>query len=55
MNYKDIFWGVLLIVTGVFFAVGDLTDLEIGKYFWPVVFITAGGLLLVKNNFRTHK
>jgi hypothetical protein len=55
MNYKDIFWGVLLIVTGAFFAIRDLTDLEIGKYFWPVVFITAGCLLLIKNNFGTHK
>ncbi len=53
MNYKNIFWGVLLIVTGAFFAIRDLTDLEIGKYFWPVVLITAGGLLLLKNNLRT--
>ncbi len=55
MDYKDIFWGVLLIVTGAFFAIRDLTDLEIGKYFWPVVFITAGCLMLIKNNFRIHK
>lgn len=53
MNYKNIFWGVLLIVIGGFFAVQDLTDLEIGSYFWPVVLITSGCLLLLKNNLRT--
>jgi hypothetical protein len=55
MNYKDIFWGVLLIVIGSFFAIRDLTDLEIGKYFWPVILITAGALLLFKSNLRSHQ
>lgn len=55
MNYKDIFWGVLLIVAGSFFAIRDLTYLEIGKYFWPVMFITAGVLLLIKNNLRVNR
>lgn len=55
MNYKDIFWGILLIVIGAFFAVRESIDIEIGKYFWPVVLITSGVLLLVKNTIRPNQ
>lgn len=55
MNFKDIFWGIILIVAGAFFAVRDLRGLEIGVYFWPVILITAGGLLLLKNNIRANQ
>jgi len=48
MNFKDIFWGIILIVIGSMFAISDYTDLEIGAFFWPVILITAGGLLLAK-------
>lgn len=54
MNYRDVFWGVILIVTGAFFAARDMMDIEIGSYFWPVVMITAGVLLLLKRNLRDH-
>jgi hypothetical protein len=55
MNYKDIFWGVILIVIGTMFAIGDLTGLPIGAYFWPVVLITAGSLLLIKYYLGNQK
>lgn len=55
MNFRDIFWGVILIVIGALFAIRDLTDIEIGKFFLPVILITAGGMLLVKNNLRSDR
>ncbi|GAA4437863.1 hypothetical protein GCM10023091_17640 [Ravibacter arvi] len=55
MNFKNIFWGVILIVAGTLFALRDLTDLQIGQYFWPAVLISAGCLLLIKNNFRINQ
>ncbi len=49
MNFKNIFWGVLLIIAGSLFLVEELTDFDFGRFFWPIIMIASGGLLLVKN------
>lgn len=49
MNFKNIFWGVMLIVVGSLFLIQELTDFDFGNYLTPVIMIVAGGLLLAKN------
>ncbi|WP_353717811.1 DUF5668 domain-containing protein [Dyadobacter sp. 676] len=49
MNFKNIFWGVILIVTGSLFLVEELTDFDFGRFFWPIILIVTGGLLLLRN------
>ncbi len=52
MNFRNLFWGIILIVVGLFFFIQETTDLSLSRYFWPLLFITAGGLLLVRNQIR---
>ncbi|QRR03669.1 LiaI-LiaF-like domain-containing protein [Dyadobacter sandarakinus] len=49
MNFRHIFWGVILIITGSLFLVEELTSIDFGRFFWPVILITTGGLLLLRN------
>lgn len=49
MNFRNIFWGVILIITGSLFLVEELTDFDFGRFFWPVILIVTGGLLLLRN------
>jgi membrane-bound ClpP family serine protease len=49
MNFRNIFWGVILIITGSLFLVEELTDFDFGRFFWPIILIVTGGLLLVRN------
>lgn len=49
MNFRNIFWGVILIITGALFLVEELTDFDFGRFFWPIILITTGGLLLLRN------
>lgn len=49
MNFKNIFWGVILIISGSLFLVEELTDFDFGRFFWPVIMIVAGALLLLRN------
>lgn len=49
MNFKNIFWGVILIITGLLFLVEELTDFDFGRFFWPIILIVTGGLLLLRN------
>ena len=49
MNFRNIFWGVILIITGSLFLVEELTDFDFGRIFWPIILIVTGGLLLLRN------
>ncbi|MEO6283632.1 MAG: DUF5668 domain-containing protein [Dyadobacter sp.] len=49
MNFRNIFWGVILIITGALFLVEELTAFDFGRFFWPIILIVTGGLLLLKN------
>ncbi|WP_439556508.1 LiaI-LiaF-like domain-containing protein [Dyadobacter sp.] len=49
MNFRNIFWGVILIVAGSLFLVEELTAFDFGRFFWPIILITTGGLLLLRN------
>ena len=53
MNFKNIFWGVMLIVVGALFLIQELTDFDFGNYLTPIIMIVAGGLLLVKNFLKS--
>ncbi|MCE7044166.1 LiaI-LiaF-like domain-containing protein [Dyadobacter sp. CY312] len=53
MNFKNIFWGVILIIVGSLFLVEELTDFDFGRFFWPIIMIVSGGLLLLKNFLKT--
>jgi len=49
MNFKNIFWGIILIITGSLFLVEELTGFDFKGYFWPVILIISGALLLLRN------
>jgi uncharacterized membrane protein HdeD (DUF308 family) len=49
MNFKNIFWGVILIVIGALLLVEELTSFDFGRFFWPIILIVTGGLLLLRN------
>jgi membrane-bound ClpP family serine protease len=53
MDFKNIFWGVLLIIIGSLFLVEELTTFDFGRFFWPIILITTGGLLLLRNFLST--
>jgi predicted membrane protein len=50
-----IFWGLLLIVLGVFFLLDQMGTLDFGDLvgrYWPVIFILIGISILLSNNFK---
>ena len=49
MKFKNIFWGVILIIAGSLFLVEELTSFDFGRFFWPIIMITSGGLLLLRS------
>ena len=49
MNFRNIFWGVVLIIAGSLFLVEELTAFDFGRFFWPIIMITCGGLLLLRS------
>lgn len=49
MNFRNIFWGVILIITGSLFLIEELTAFDFGRFFWPIIMITTGGLLLLRH------
>jgi len=48
MNFRNIFWGVILIISGSLFLVEEITDFDFGQFFWPIIMITSGALLLLR-------
>ncbi|GAB2792942.1 hypothetical protein GCM10027275_42410 [Rhabdobacter roseus] len=55
MNFRNVFWGVMLILIGSFFLIQELTDFDFGRYFWPIILITAGLLLLVRQQIGSDR
>ncbi|MCF0043340.1 MULTISPECIES: LiaI-LiaF-like domain-containing protein [Dyadobacter] len=49
MNFRNIFWGVILIIAGSLFLIEELTSFDFGRFFWPIILITTGALLLLRN------
>ncbi|MCF0050074.1 MULTISPECIES: LiaI-LiaF-like domain-containing protein [Dyadobacter] len=49
MNFRNIFWGVILIIAGSLFLIEELTAFDFGRFFWPIILITTGALLLLRN------
>ncbi|WP_373514528.1 LiaI-LiaF-like domain-containing protein [Persicitalea sp.] len=49
MNFKNTFWGILLIVVGVLFLVEEFSNFDFGRYFLPIILIVSGGLLLLRH------
>ena len=49
MNFRNIFWGVILIIAGSLFLIEELTSFDFGRFFWPIILITTGALLLFRN------
>lgn len=54
MNFKAVFRGVILILIGCYFLIQEFTPIDISRFFWPVLLITIGLLLLVKNQFNSN-
>ncbi|WP_255713896.1 LiaI-LiaF-like domain-containing protein [Dyadobacter sp. CY356] len=49
MNFKNIFWGIILIMMGSLFLVEELTGFDFKGFFWPIILIISGALLLLRN------
>ncbi|TDE16605.1 LiaI-LiaF-like domain-containing protein [Dyadobacter psychrotolerans] len=49
MNFRNIFWGVILIISGSLFLVEEITNFDFGRFFWPIIMIASGGLLLLRH------
>ncbi len=49
MNFKNTFWGIMLIVVGALFLVEEFTNFDFGRYFLPIILIASGGLLLLRH------
>lgn len=54
MNFKAVFRGIILILVGCYFLIQEFTEINLSRFFWPVLLITIGLLLLVKNQFKSN-
>lgn len=54
MNFKNTFWGIMLIVIGILFFIEELSDFNFGRYFLPVILIISGALLLLRHQFKSN-
>ncbi|HEV7350740.1 LiaI-LiaF-like domain-containing protein [Telluribacter sp.] len=55
MNFRNTFWGVILIVVGSLFLIEELSDFDFGRYFWPIILIVSGALLLLRQTISSDK
>jgi len=55
MNFKNTFWGIILIVVGILFLVEEFSDFDFGRYFLPIILIVSGGLLLLRHQLGSKK
>ena len=37
MRKGTIFWGTIIILLGILLLINNLTGIDIGKFFWPLV------------------
>lgn len=49
MNFRNTFWGIMLIVVGTLFLIEEFSNFDFGRYFLPVILIVSGGLLLLRH------
>lgn len=49
MNFRNTFWGIMLIVVGTLFMIEEFSNFDFGRYFLPVILIVSGGLLLLRH------
>ena len=54
MNFRNTFWGIMLIVVGSLFLIEELSDFDFGKFFLPIILIVSGALLLVRHQFNSN-
>ncbi|PWJ57222.1 hypothetical protein CLV98_108142 [Dyadobacter jejuensis] len=54
MYTRNVIWGLILILVGCFFLIEEFTHFDFGRYFWPIVLIFSGGLMLLKNYLKTN-
>jgi uncharacterized membrane protein HdeD (DUF308 family) len=54
MNFKAASRGVILILIGCYFLIQEFTPISLAPYFWPILLITVGLLLLLKSQFNTN-
>jgi membrane-bound ClpP family serine protease len=53
MNFRNTFWGVILIVVGSLFLLEEFTTIDFGRFFLPILLIVAGALLLLRHQFKS--
>jgi membrane-bound ClpP family serine protease len=53
MNFRNTFWGVILIVVGSLFLLEEFSTIDFGRFFLPILLIVAGGLLLLRHQFKS--
>jgi Na+-translocating ferredoxin:NAD+ oxidoreductase RnfD subunit len=53
MDFKNIFWGIILIMMGSLFLLEELTGFDFKGYFWPIILIISGALLLLRHYINT--
>ena len=53
MDFKNIFWGIILIIMGSLFLLEELTGFDFKGYFWPIILIISGTLLLLRHYINT--
>jgi hypothetical protein len=54
MNFKAVSRGVILILIGCYFLIQEFTPINLSRFFWPVLVITIGLLLLAKSQFNSN-
>ena len=53
MNYRSTFWGILLVLIGGLLLMRELFDwFDFERYFFPVVLIVGGVLLIFKDKIK---
>ncbi len=47
-NRGQLFWGLVVILLGVLFLIGNLTNIDVSAYCWPVALILVGLWLILR-------
>lgn len=55
MNFRNTFWGIMLIVVGSLFLIEELSDFDFGRYFLPIILIISGALLLIRHQLGSDQ
>jgi membrane-bound ClpP family serine protease len=55
MNFRNAFWGIMLIVVGSLFLIEEFSNFDFGRYFLPIILIISGTLLLVRHQLSSDQ